>query len=438
LVNYIPQTTSCSMSNKRAKRKIEYASSEDEAIDLNLEEDSLDDEKNSSFEQYTGIPATPSKNNKFTKIFSKDLGHLVEESKQMKKIIKEGKEKLQPEKKKLRRTINEAQDTLSNSESDDKKEPKKSFIETARAQESKRLNKEAILQSVKKDGFKVEHITSYLPEMFEISGWTKFVDCLCDKYSTKSLISQADLKHIETYWLDALKNAKNKILARVCTNLQTNKWSDNSFDIRKEDDDWHTITVLQTKLNNLLANHDRTPTTELRILRDLRQRSEKRKEEEKKMQEREEREWNNLDQQSDIVQLKYFLNRFGPVKGKKKFSDWRGAHNLAQGTGFVADHVKQIGEKMDRMEQHLTDLKETNTEESLSNPKQNMIKVSDKQKPIIEKEKEKLKENEKETDSKLLIDSLTKPVVKNETKRAEVTKIYDDNDDDDLFDKPLL
>ncbi len=65
----------------------------------------------------------------------------------------------------------------------------------------------------------------------------KFVDCLCDKYSTKSLISQADLKHIETYWLDALKNAKNKILARVCTNLQTNKWSDNSFDIRKEDDE---------------------------------------------------------------------------------------------------------------------------------------------------------------------------------------------------------
>jgi hypothetical protein len=61
------------------------------------------------------------------------------------------------------------------------------------------------------------------------------VDCLITKYETKCLISPADLNHIDMHWIEALKEAKNKIITRVCTNLQTNTWSDSTFDIRKED-----------------------------------------------------------------------------------------------------------------------------------------------------------------------------------------------------------
>jgi hypothetical protein len=126
------------------------------------------------------------------------------------------------------------------------------------------------------------------------------------------------------------------------------------------------VDSLLSKLNNLLSNHETHSTTELKIIRQLKQRAGKRKEEQKKHTEREEREWSKLDQQPDIVQLKFFLNRFGPVAGKKEFSDWRGAHNLAQGTGFVADQVKESSAEMDRIQKHLESMKQAEQKQSTS------------------------------------------------------------------------
>jgi hypothetical protein len=64
---------------------------------------------------------------------------------------------------------------------------------------------------------------------------SQFIDSVAQKYETSSLITPTDLSHLETYWLDALRQAKAKIVARVCTNLQTTQWADTSFDLRKED-----------------------------------------------------------------------------------------------------------------------------------------------------------------------------------------------------------
>jgi hypothetical protein len=100
------------------------------------------------------------------------------------------------------------------------------------------------------------------------------------------------------------------------------------------------------KLNNLIDNHNSSSSTDLRTLKSLKERTEKRKDEDQKNREREDRLWTNLDTQSDIVQLKYFLTRSGPIAGKKEFSDWKSDHNMVQGTGFVANKVKKDDEKM--------------------------------------------------------------------------------------------
>ncbi|KAL0488235.1 tRNA sulfurtransferase [Acrasis kona] len=231
-----------------------------------------------------------------------------------------------------------------------------------RVKTKKKKTREEIMASVKLEGLKPENITSYLPDMFSFKEWLLFVKCLEDKYKTKSYITSNDLNHIETFWMESMREAKTKITTRVCTNIQ-NKWKESAFSLHDEDADWSLINTAHSRLTKLLINHERTPTVDMNKILELKARTDKRTKEDEARKEREEREWNNLNTQTDLVQLKYFINRYGPIKGKETYSDWKGADSFAKNTEMVASGVVKSGKAVEDTKVRSEQVRSTNDDD---------------------------------------------------------------------------
>jgi hypothetical protein len=68
-----------------------------------------------------------------------------------------------------------------------------------------------------------------------------------------------------------------------------------------------------------LLKHENTTSEDLSILSELNKLSKKRKKEEVELKEKNDREWDGLSNKKEIVQLKFFLNKFGPLEGKREY-----------------------------------------------------------------------------------------------------------------------
>jgi hypothetical protein len=65
--------------------------------------------------------------------------------------------------------------------------------------------------------------------------------------------------------------------------------------------------------------HENSHTDDLAVISELTKLSKKRKKGEIELKEKNDREWDGLSNKNEIVQLKFFLNKFGPLEGKREF-----------------------------------------------------------------------------------------------------------------------
>eukprot|EP01080_Neovahlkampfia_damariscottae_P007721 gene7721-12191_t len=137
-----------------------------------------------------------------------------------------------------------------------------------------------------------------------------------------SFLSKKQVTQLEN-WKKDLEELKIKLIVNLCSKELEKNW-DTGFNINRENENWEFINLLIQKIENLFNKHEKTSSSDLKVLSELKTFSKERKNEELASKEQNEREWINLSFKPSLVQMKFFYQKFGPLLGKKEYSDWKG------------------------------------------------------------------------------------------------------------------
>ena len=87
---------------------------------------------------------------------------------------------------------------------------------------------------------------------------------------------------------------------------------------------WSLINTILKKIETYFNKHEKSTVDDLKTISELKIFSNERKNREIELKEKNDREWKKLSTKPDEVQMIFFYTKFGPLKGKKEYSDWKG------------------------------------------------------------------------------------------------------------------
>lgn len=164
--------------------------------------------------------------------------------------------------------------------------------------------------------------------------WPKFVSALEQK-ATNSAMTETDARNVMNYWIPEMEDMKRSIVANCASHL--NQTSFSQYDIRVDDRKWTLTTDLLKRLNVLLTRDERRTTDNLDKLISLKQRANERQLKQQRETDQENKTFSKLKSKPDVEQLKYFIDKYGPINGKKEYSEWKGFMNLKDGVNIMAN-----------------------------------------------------------------------------------------------------
>lgn len=139
------------------------------------------------------------------------------------------------------------------------------------------------------------------------------------------------VQHLQDMWESELEQRKRSIAARVARHLLKEDWDSThtAVDICREDARFKRINALLQSIDNLIGSYTREFTMDLHIIEQRKNLEMERSLRKRKRQERNEQEQETLKRRPAVRQLMFFIERFGPLKGRSEYSEWSSTNGLA-------------------------------------------------------------------------------------------------------------
>lgn len=101
----------------------------------------------------------------------------------------------------------------------------------------------------------------------------------------------------------------------------------------------------------MYSNHESYNTSESKLLHELAIHKQTREKGKKKLEKEYETARGELSQKNPREQIKYFVQQFGPIKGRKLFAEWEESENMKQGATITAKSMHDKSAAFD-MQKH--------------------------------------------------------------------------------------
>jgi hypothetical protein len=124
------------------------------------------------------------------------------------------------------------------------------------------------------------------------------------------------------------------VVAVVSDCSQSFGYENPNFDIHAEDLRWNTCKNLVSKIDSIFDSHENTNPTEIKILSEILKRKEERKKRNRLVIEQMDREWHDIASRSESAQIKFFVSRDGPLKGRNIYTEWKSVEKMKASVGL--------------------------------------------------------------------------------------------------------